>query len=375
MDCTDAVCGDGLTNTVAGEDCDDSGESATCDIDCTDVSCGDGVHNASAGEGCDDAGESPTCDPDCTPAVCGDTYVNVSASEDCDDGAVDTATCDADCTVAECGDFTVNAVAGEDCDDGAVDTATCDDDCTTAECGDLKINTVAGEECELPGGPGSELCYDGIDNDGDLLIDCQDDFACPAVCDFDGVTPCLTHRDCKASVPFSQCLGLISCTPTCLRAAPCSNVTRDPSRIIFAKDETELDFIYVHATFTNQLDRRADGEPFHIVLSNENGVILSEHLDVGDLVGNKNGTRYKFRNKPPGRGGSSTPGVAVVKLRKKKFEGRPSYAFKIKAYGDLSAATVPQMTTQVGMAKEVAVIRGEWTKTGKGWKLFDRDVE
>lgn len=33
------------------------------------------------------------------------------------------------------------------------------------------------------------------------------------------------------------------------------------------------------------------------------------------------------------------------------------------------------MTTQVGVAKEVAVIRGEWTKTGKGWKLFDREVE
>ena len=35
--CTNAVCGDGYTNPVAGEICDDEGEMATCDADCTDV--------------------------------------------------------------------------------------------------------------------------------------------------------------------------------------------------------------------------------------------------------------------------------------------------------------------------------------------------
>ena len=57
-DCTLVVCGDGATNALAGEVCDDAGESAVCDGDCTAVVCGDGNHNMTAGEQCDDGGES-----------------------------------------------------------------------------------------------------------------------------------------------------------------------------------------------------------------------------------------------------------------------------------------------------------------------------
>jgi len=51
------VCGNGATD--GAEDCDDVGESATCDADCTSVVCGDGVTNVSAGEECDGG---PGCD-------------------------------------------------------------------------------------------------------------------------------------------------------------------------------------------------------------------------------------------------------------------------------------------------------------------------
>jgi hypothetical protein len=47
----DPVCGDGIVH--AGEECDDTGESASCDADCTLAACGDGVVNAAAGESCD----------------------------------------------------------------------------------------------------------------------------------------------------------------------------------------------------------------------------------------------------------------------------------------------------------------------------------
>ncbi|MBN1653115.1 MAG: hypothetical protein JXA30_04995, partial [Deltaproteobacteria bacterium] len=66
-----SVCGDGVVEGI--EECDDIGESATCDVDCTLVACGDGTANATAGEQCDTAGASATCDADCTLAVCGDT--------------------------------------------------------------------------------------------------------------------------------------------------------------------------------------------------------------------------------------------------------------------------------------------------------------
>jgi hypothetical protein len=46
----DPVCGDGLVGE--GEDCDDAGPSADCDVDCTLVECGDGLANEAAGEAC-----------------------------------------------------------------------------------------------------------------------------------------------------------------------------------------------------------------------------------------------------------------------------------------------------------------------------------
>ena len=64
-----AVCGDGATNTFAGEDCDDIGESALCDMDCSFVICGDSVVNTTAGEVCDDGinnGTSGFCATDCS---------------------------------------------------------------------------------------------------------------------------------------------------------------------------------------------------------------------------------------------------------------------------------------------------------------------
>ena len=39
----DNLCGNGILNISAGEECDDGGESATCDSDCTHVICGDGI--------------------------------------------------------------------------------------------------------------------------------------------------------------------------------------------------------------------------------------------------------------------------------------------------------------------------------------------
>ncbi|MCH8990766.1 MAG: IPTL-CTERM sorting domain-containing protein, partial [Acidobacteria bacterium] len=91
-------CGD--ENVDPGEECDDAGESASCDTDCTVAECGDGTLNVTAGEECDDAGESASCDTDCTVAECGDGTLNVTAGEECD-GMDDTdcpGACLTDCT-------------------------------------------------------------------------------------------------------------------------------------------------------------------------------------------------------------------------------------------------------------------------------------
>ncbi len=164
-DCTNVSCGDHVTNATAGEDCDDGGESEDCNDDCTTATYGDGVHNATAGEDCDGGGESEDCNDDCTTATCGDQIVNATAGEDCDNGGTETGGCDTDCTFPECGDGVHNATAGEDCDDGG-NSASCDSDCTAAECGDGLLNEAAGEECE-----------DGNTTDGD---------GCSATCTNEG---------------------------------------------------------------------------------------------------------------------------------------------------------------------------------------------
>ena len=70
-------CGNGVVDP--GEDCDDLGESATCDDDCTDAMCGDGLLNPTAGEECDDGNpdDGDGCAADCTeetePGTTGDT--------------------------------------------------------------------------------------------------------------------------------------------------------------------------------------------------------------------------------------------------------------------------------------------------------------
>ncbi len=151
--CQPATCGDGFLHLTAPvpEVCDTAGESMSCDADCTAPSCGDGTLNGTAGEACDDGGESATCNVDCTTAMCGDLTVNNTAGETCDDG-MRTTTCDSDCTAVSCGDGHVNMTDGEECDgDGAGnggETLACDTDCTDSMCGDMVVNTTANEECD-----------------------------------------------------------------------------------------------------------------------------------------------------------------------------------------------------------------------------------
>ena len=147
-DCTAATCGDGALNTLAGEACDDAGESAACNANCTVSECGDGVTNAAAGEACDEGQASATCTAACALPVCGDGVT--SAGEECDDGdGNDANDCTNACTLATCGDGVLwNAGNGaEQCDDAGA-SENCDGDCTLVECGDGVTNSTAGEACD-----------------------------------------------------------------------------------------------------------------------------------------------------------------------------------------------------------------------------------
>ncbi len=82
--CTLEFCGDGVMGP--GEGCDDGNldDGDACDNLCQVQTCGD--HFVQETEVCDDGMETPLCDADCTAPMCGDGLVNYSAGEECDDG-------------------------------------------------------------------------------------------------------------------------------------------------------------------------------------------------------------------------------------------------------------------------------------------------
>jgi hypothetical protein len=88
---TGPTCGNGLLEDE--EECDDLGESATCDQDCTFADCGDEAVNAAAGEECDEGGATASCDGDCTLVVCGDGLINEPVGEECDGASLGEETC------------------------------------------------------------------------------------------------------------------------------------------------------------------------------------------------------------------------------------------------------------------------------------------
>ena len=130
---------------------------ALCDSDCSPASCGDGFTNSAAGEACDDADsdETDACTNQCAAATCGDSKVQAGV-EECDDGnSDDTDGCLSTCLAAKCGDGKVQAGV-EACDDGnAVETDGCLSTCVLAKCGDGKVQA------------GVEECDDGNTVDGD----------------------------------------------------------------------------------------------------------------------------------------------------------------------------------------------------------------
>jgi cysteine-rich repeat protein len=148
-DCrSNEACGNGITDTKAGEQCDyrDPVWVGRCSDSCVPFACGNGVVDSAAGEQCDGGaanGLHADCLPTCLLNVCGDGYVNETLAADglpketCDDGPA-SATYQAECPYTRdsatpcqlcsqcrletrparyCGDGVVDGADGEACDD------------------------------------------------------------------------------------------------------------------------------------------------------------------------------------------------------------------------------------------------------------------
>jgi cysteine-rich repeat protein len=84
--CQSESCGNGVTEPANGEQCDDgdTNDANGCRNNCQLPRCDDGVFSST--ETCDTGGNTVSCDVDCTAPMCGDGIVNLAANEQCEDG-------------------------------------------------------------------------------------------------------------------------------------------------------------------------------------------------------------------------------------------------------------------------------------------------
>ena len=236
----EARCGDGVVDD--GEECDDGGESAACDVDCTFAECGDETLNITAGEDCEPP-DGKCCDgschfePDDTPCR-NDFYCDgaeTCQSGQCVDGpdpCIDMDHCDEDgdrclsciddaecvddnpctedaCILNICVHTTIPGcqvcVSGDECEDGNP----CTDDVCLRQ-GELpgvcvRTNLIPGAPCPDDGNPCTDDMCDGAgvcEHPSDDTNDCEDDEFCngQATCQsgecVDGPGPCIDPDHC-----------------------------------------------------------------------------------------------------------------------------------------------------------------------------------
>jgi len=257
--CAPAGCGDGVCATPAGEN------PCTCLSDCgpqmageaeLPQGCADGIDNDCDGQtDCADLDPFPVgCsgDPACVGPFCGDGVCDAPAENSC--------TCPSDCgppEVQEVPGLTCTDGINNDCD-GQTDCEDpdCRDDdpiCAAVVCGDGVCDAPAENSCACPpdcGPPEFQefpglTCTDGINNDCDGQMDCEDpdcrdDPICAGPVCGDGVcatpageNPCTCTPDCGPSEPEdhpavcedgldNDCDGAIDCAdPECAPFPPC----------------------------------------------------------------------------------------------------------------------------------------------------------
>jgi hypothetical protein len=157
-----------------------------------ETSCQDGVDND-----CD--GFTDAADSDC-PQACVPTELGTELT--CDDGLDNDCDDLVDCDDSDC-DADPACQTGMACSE-YVDKGACNNDPNCEWVGSPKSGF-----CQDATGGTAEICDDGIDNDGDTLVDCDDgdcsgDPACQTgACDNDGV--CEAGEDCNSCI--SDCAG------------------------------------------------------------------------------------------------------------------------------------------------------------------------
>ena len=191
-----------------------------------------------------------------------------------------------------------------------------------------------------------EDCNNLIDDDGDGKIDCRD-------------------KDCA---PGAR--GVV-CDEHCTLDEVCLKFVKDPAQIRYFRRNGH-DLFRLHARFEiEEGDFNPGTEVILFEVANDLGTFYRAIVPPGTLKSNRNGTRFKFKDKTASLFGpdSLVDGIAKLSFILRKISGVPHATFRIQAYGDFSAATKVTMTSQISVGTAAASLTADWTAKRKRWKL------
>ena len=122
------------------------------------------------------------------------------------------------------------------------------------------------------------------------------------------------------------------------------------------------------------MDPQGDG--VLLQLSNDGATIYEAALPPDSFI-THSPKRFSFRDKSAVTGVDPVgphAGLAQLVMGFRTYDGVSYLTFKLKAYGDFSAATTSCMTTQVTIGDDLGALRADWTLRNSGaWWLRPGD--
>jgi hypothetical protein len=165
-----------------------------------------------------------------------------------------------------------------------------------------------------------------------------------------------------------DCDGLVDCDDTGDCPPPCPPIQKDPSTIKFGPPGEGLDRFKSHGRVEPGTSVDVTSNVVGFVVSSQHGIVYRGVLQPGDWTTNTQHTVFKYVDSEARFGRGKRDGISKAKIRITR--GGTSYGYKVQAYGDLSAATDPNMTIQFYLGNPTRTYSHSevWKQTATGWK-------
>ena len=124
--------------------------------------------------------------------------------------------------------------------------------------------------------------------------------------------------------------------------------------------KTPVDTLQFQAQINPETPLHPSDDKFKIVLRNLNGELLSLKLEPGLIV--REGSSFVYRNDAARQSG----GISRVTLRRKQAH---QWRITVIAHGDLSGATLEQMTVYLVIGNDTFLTKNVWSEREFGWLL------